>query len=161
MPIKRIGHIANTFGLDGSLKVNMETDHPEIRFKEGNTVTIKGIGDFKVSKLRMKNRGTGQVKLVGLDDISQAEKLIGKDIVMDVEPLPGTYFVDDLIGLTVLSPEKKKVGEVKKVQKMGDIDYLILDSGLFIPFQAGRFVELPDLANRTIVLTPLGFECTL
>ena len=160
MARKIIGRIANTFGLDGSIKVNMETDHPEIRFAQGATVTVDGFGDFTVASLQMKNYATGRVRLAGLDDISQAGKMIGRDITAEVEPLPGTYFIDDLLHLAVLDPKGQQIATVSKVQRLADTDYLVLDSGRYIPFTIGRFVQEPDLEKRTITLTELGLEAT-
>ena len=42
MARKLIGQVVNTFGLRGALKVVLFTDCPEIRFKEGNSIEIKG-----------------------------------------------------------------------------------------------------------------------
>lgn len=160
MPVKIIGHIVNTYGLDGSIKVNMETDVPEVRFAPGESVTIDN-RTYKVSSLRMKNHRTGRVKLEGLDDVDRAVKLVGKDILKDVEPLPGTYFIDDLIGLDVLAPDGRKVATVARVQKLLDEDYFVLDSGKYIPFKVGIFTREPDLENHSITLTDLGLEATL
>lgn len=160
MARKIIGHIANTFGLDGSIKVNMETDHPELRFKEGNTVTVEGVGDFKVSALRMKNAHTGRVALEGLTDVNEAVKLVGKDIVAEVEPLPGSYFIDDLLGMRILGPDGAQVGIVSKVVDLSGTDYIVMDSGKYIPFTIDRFIQEPDMENRTITLTELGLEAS-
>ena len=160
MPIKRIGHIVNTYGLDGSVKVNMMTDRPEERFSEGQEVTIDNRA-FVVASLRMKNPRTGRVKLQGLDDVNQAVKLVGKDVFKDVQAEPGTYFVDDLLDLDVLSPSGEKIGSIKQVQNLLGEDYLVLDSGKYIPFRIGLFVQEPNLSNHSITLTELGLEATL
>lgn len=160
MARKIIGHIANTFGLDGSLKVNMETDHPDLRFAPGAVVTVEGFGDYTVASLQMKNYATGRVHLVGLDSIDEAQKMISRDITAEVEALPGTYFIDDLLHLAVLTPQGEQIATISKVQRLADTDYLVLDSGRYIPFTIGRFVEAPDMEKRTITLTDLGLEAT-
>ena len=86
--------------------------------------------------------------------------MIGRDITAEVEPLPGTYFIDDLLHLAVLDPKGQQIATVSKVQRLADTDYLVLDSGRYIPFTIGRFVQEPDLEKRTIALTELGLEAT-
>lgn len=154
---KRIGHIVNYFGLNGGLKVLMDTDYPELRFKVGNIVEIEG-KQYKVADLKMKNPKTGQVWLENIISIDQAEKMVGQDIYAEIEPLPGQVFVDDLIGCQVLSPKGAVLGTVDDVVKMVRTDYLKLASGRFVPFTLGLFVQEYDLAAKKIVLTALGEE---
>lgn len=157
MARKIIGHVANVFGLNGALKINMETDAPETRFAKGNQVEIAG-NTYKVADLRMKNAHTGQVWFENLISIDQAEKLIGSDVYADIEPLPGQVFIDDLIGCEILSESGEKLGICKDVVKMTQADYLKLENGRFVPFTVGLFVESYDLTAKKIVLTPLGAE---
>ncbi len=155
MERKTVGHIANTFGLRGVFKVALLTDAPTIRFAAGNKVEIDG-KEYEVESFKLKNAHLGLLGLKGLDDINLSEKFIGKDIYEMVEPLPGTVFIDDLIGLSLLDKDGKTVGKVKDVTDMNSHDYLALDNGKYIPFLVGVFVEKPDYKAKTMKLTPLG-----
>lgn len=157
MQRKKIGHIANTFGLRGVFKVALLTDAPEQRFALGSKAEFAG-REFEVAGFKLKNAHLALVSFVGLDDINDSEKYIGQDIYAMVEPLPGTVFVDDLMGLAILAPDGTKRDTVTDVVKMNNYDYLALESGKYIPFAIGRFVEAPDYASKTIRLTALGLE---
>lgn len=157
MARKIIGHVANTFGLRGVLKVAIITDCPEVRFAVGNPIEIDG-KTYEVDSLRLKNAHLAQVGVKELKDINEATPLIGKDIYAEVEPLPGTVFIDDLMGLSIVTKDKKELGKVKDVINMTGKDYLLLDNGKYLPFAVGLFVEKPDYAAKTITVTALGEE---
>lgn len=157
MAIKKLGHIVNTFGLRGVLKVALVTDCPEERFKDGNVILIEN-KEYHVSDFKLKNAHLGLVGIVESKDINTSVPFVGKDIFADVQPLPGTVFIDDLIGLTITYKDNKKVGVVKDVVKMGNRDYLELEDGRYVPFMVNVFVNVPDYKNKTIELLEMGME---
>lgn len=157
MSIKKLGHVVNTFGLRGVLKVNLFTDCPEVRFKEGNKIKIDN-KEYNVKSFKLKNAHLGLVEIEESNDINDSTKFIGKDIYAEVEALPGTIFIDDLIGLKVTYKENKNISIIKDVVKMGNTDYLELENGKYIPFKIDLFVCEPDFKNKEIELLDLGME---
>jgi len=157
MSMKKLGHIVNTFGLRGVLKVNLYTDCPEVRFQEGNVILINN-KEYHVSSFKLKNAHLGLVGIEESKDINVSVPLIGNDIFADVDPLPGTIFIDDLIGMTISYKGQKNISKVKDVSKANSKDYLELENGKFIPFVIDVFVKEPDLATNNIELLDLGME---
>lgn len=162
MPRKLIGHVANTFGLKGALKVILFTDCPEVRFKPGETIEISGKNRLvKESRIKPGMR-TAIVSLEGFDDIDEALPLIHQDVYADVEAIPGTIFIDELIGRSVENTKGEVVGTVEDVSKLNTKDYLIValadKTSRYMPFIGGVFCLSPRLTPGKIVLTPLGEE---
>lgn len=162
MAHKLIGHVANTFGLRGALKVILFTDCPEVRFKEGEEIEIKG-KNYKITECRIKpGLKTAIVSLEGFEDIKHSLAFIHQDVYADVEPLPGTIFIDELIGRKVIDTKGKEIGEVKDVAKLNTKDYLIITlsdkTSRYMPFITNVFCQPTKETPNKIVLTELGEE---
>lgn len=162
MARKLIGHVANTFGLRGALKIILFTDCPEVRFKPGETIEING-AFHKITDCRIKpGLRTAIVEIEGYDDINQSTPLIHYDVYADVEPLPGTIFIDDIIGRDVINTKGEKIGSVKEVAKLNTKDYLIIDidgeKSRYMPFLAPTFIQSLSETPGKVVLTELGEE---
>ncbi len=98
-------------------------------------------------------------KLLGVDSISDAERLVGMDVCIpaaDRLKLPeGEFFYSDLVGCEVVDDASgKRAGEVTGWQETGGPILLEVDRGdgsdeLLIPF-AGALVKKIDIGNREI-----------
>lgn len=157
MSVKKLGHVVNTFGLRGVLKVNLFSDCPEVRFQKGNIIVIDN-KEYHVKSFKLKNAHLGLVEIEESNDINISTQFIGKDIYADVLPLAGTIFIDDLIGLQINYKENKNISKVKDVVKMGNTDYLELENGKYIPFKIDLFIKSLDFENKEIELLDLGME---
>lgn len=163
MSVKIIGKIVNTFQLKGKVKVTLNTDFPEDRFKVGNTIYIDVDGvdkkEFKINSYMLLNPKVVAISFDGYNDINDVEFLINKDIYADVEIAKDSYFYDDLLQMDVYTSTDNLVGRVNKIIKMKNIDYLIVNN-LYIPFQIDKFIDRVDVSNKKIILTSLGDEVT-
>lgn len=162
MAHKLIGHVANTFGLRGALKVILFTDCPEVRFKAGEEIEIKN-KKYKITECRIKpGLKTAIVSLEGYEDINDSLGFIHQDIYADVQPLPGTIFIDELIGRKVMGTKGDEIGSVKDVAKLNTKDYLIISlkdkTSRYMPFISDVFCLSPKETPGKIVLTELGEE---
>jgi 16S rRNA processing protein RimM len=112
----KLGQIVNVVGLKGELKVYPYTDYKE-RFQELQTLQI-GNSLLEIEKVRY-NGPLVILKIKGIDDRSSAEKLKGAYIMInkaDARILPeDTYYIIDLIGLTVMDEQEKIIGNVTDV----------------------------------------------
>lgn len=162
MARKLIGQVVNTFGLRGALKVVLFTDCPEIRFKEGNSIEIKG-KEYKITECRIKpGLRTAIVSIEGFEDINDSLQFIHQDIYADVEALPGTIYIDELIGRDVINSKGEKVGTVKDVVKINTRDYFVITmsdtTSRYMPLLTDVFCKMPSLTPGKVELTELGEE---
>ena len=119
----QIGKIVNTHGVRGEMKVIPWTDDPEV-FLDFETVTIDKT-PYKVRSVRFQGQNI-LLKLEGVNDMTAAEGLKNKVIYANREDfdLPeGTYFIADLIGLSVVEDETDAVlGTLTEVLSTGAND---------------------------------------
>jgi 16S rRNA processing protein RimM len=124
-----IAQIGRTIGLWGDLKFNLHTDFPE-QFKIGNTYKT-GRGDLTIADI---NFTRGIVKFRGHESIDSAKKLTNTKLFANVEQTKencdlkeGQHFWFDIVGCTVMQ-DALVMGTVKEIQRMGDTDYLAIDT---------------------------------
>ena len=124
-----IAQIGRTIGLWGDLKFHLHTDFPE-QFKIGNTYKSNR-GDLTIVDI---NFTRGIIKFRGYESIDSAKKLTNTKIFSDEKQTKencdlkeGQYFWFDIIGCTVMQ-DTLVLGTVKDIQRMGDTDYLAVDT---------------------------------
>ena len=128
-----IGQIVNTFGIKGFVKVNPFTDDME-RFAELKSVLVvknKELIEMQIEEIKYQ-KNVVLIKFKGIEDINMAEKYKGCYIKIkreDARKLPkDTYFIADLIGLTVYDENGNILGRVDDIynNKVHDI-YVVKD----------------------------------
>ena len=128
-----IGQIVNTFGIKGFVKVNPFTDDMQ-RFEELHEVFV--VKNKEMLKMQIEEieyqKNVVLIKFKGIEDINMAEKYKGCYIKIkreDARKLPkDTYFIADLIGLTVYDENGNILGKVEDIynNKVHDI-YVVKD----------------------------------
>jgi len=125
------GKIVGTHGVCGEMRVEVWSDSPEtlkalprLYFDEGRT-------EMKLVSRRIHKKML-LLTLEGVDSIDEAEKLRGKRLYLnrdDVKLRDGQRFIADLVGLTAVDGETKKVyGTLTEVLETGANDvYRIVD----------------------------------
>lgn len=123
----RVGVISSTHGLKGEVKVFPTTDDLE-RFrslkhcvldtgKEYLELEVEGVKFFKKFAI---------LKFQGIDQIEQAEKYKGKDLLVTrehaVELKEGEFFIADLLGFEVAEENGTLVGKLTNVLQTGAND---------------------------------------
>ena len=123
MELIETGKIVNTHGVRGELKVVPWTDDPAV-FSDFSTVTIDNI-PYPVASVRFQGPNV-LLKLKGINDMTAAERLKNKVIFAsrdDFDLPDGTYFVADLLGLTVVEDETdRELGTITDVLSTGAND---------------------------------------
>jgi len=161
MPVKKIGHIVNTYGIKGQLKVSVTSSTAENRFAVGKKITINDQSNketkYTIKSEMVKNNRIVAIGLEGFDDINQVTWMIGRNIFAQVQAPKGTFFYDDLVGMKVLSSKGEEIGAVTTVVKMPAGDYLLVEN-FYIPFKQDLFIKEIDSENKVITLTDLGTE---
>lgn len=129
-----LGRITAPSGIRGEVRILNYTGDPE-RFLKLDAVYV-GASETKteIERSRAQSPGVSVVKLRGTDDRNAAEALRGKTVYIDETDLPelpeGSYYVRDLIGLTVIDDDTSEaVGTVKDVDQNGPQDKYVIDAG--------------------------------
>lgn len=158
-----IGEIVATFGLKGEVKVLAKTDFPE-HFKTLEEVCIgRTEADRRVLKIENVrfHKGVVLLKFAGMDHISDVEMLRGMTVfVREMEKAPlgeGEYYIDDIIGLDVVTTEGKDLGRITEVLRSPANDVYVTDRAM-IP-AVKEFVVSIDLDEKKMVVKPVeGLE---
>ena len=127
-----IGEVIGVHGLGGNLKIRSFAESPDA-YAQGRYVWIKrdnGKGEwFEIRNASVHKKGL-LLALKGVEDRTEAERLVGGDIRIQreyfEEPEEGTYFWEDLIGLTVMDENRGDVGRVEHLLQTGAHDVLVV-----------------------------------
>jgi 16S rRNA processing protein RimM len=154
-----VGTVAKAIGVKGEVIVEPMTATPR-RFKRGMPVFIGATPQTatRVSSVeRATTNGRGvRLKLAGLETRTEAEQLRGAIVFVDadhlVRPPRGSYFVHDIVGMTVETTGGAAVGKVTDVWKLPANDVFVIagpEGEILIP-AVKEFVTRIDPATRTI-----------
>jgi len=160
----QIGKIVNTQGLKGEMRVFPTTDDPH-RFDAMKTVSLRdkqGVIEYGVERVRHQ-KNLVILKLVGIDDIAQAEKLRGAELIVPrAAALPldaGEYYHKDLIGITVVTAEGETLGILHDILSTGANDVYEVRADetvkpLLIPAIRQCIINV-DIPNRVMTVSLL------
>lgn len=152
-----IGKVVNTVGLRGEIKVYSYAESLE-RFQRLSQVFV-GEESFDVENVRF-HKNTAILKLRGIDSPEEGEKRRGEDVFFSAEELEDlpedTYYIRDLIGISVYRREGTPLGQLKDVIKGAAQDLYEIDTGegSFLLPAVSEFVLEIDLEKDRMVVDP-------
>ena len=137
-----IGQIVNHFGIKGMVKVNPFTDDIS-QFEKLKSILL--VKDGKLSEVEIEetkySKNQVLLKLKGIDTVEEAEKYRGcylKIARKNARKLPeDTYFIADLLGLSVYTDEDILLGKVEDIYNSGANDIYVIKS------EDGKQILLP------------------
>ncbi len=155
-----VGKVVGTYGRRGMVKVFPLTDFPD-RFFRMEKVTLEQHGRqraYTVAEVRRHRRHV-LLRLEGIADMTGAEALKGALIVIgreELTPLPeGSYYIFDIVGLKVFTPEGEYIGVVEDVIQTGANDVYVVDKGekvlLLVPALKDVVREVDIKGGRMVV----------
>ncbi|NVN92371.1 MAG: 16S rRNA processing protein RimM [Desulfuromonadales bacterium] len=158
-----VGKIIATHGIKGLLKVHSFSGNTE-SLQACGSVTLKSREGIQ-STHELKSIATSGGKLLigfkGLDDINQAQILVGSEICLLRNQLPAPeedeYYWCDLIGLKVATIEGVELGVIEDIFEAGSSDIYVVRSGErehLIPAIAD-VIRSVDLKNGRMLVSPL------
>ena len=157
-----VGRVARTHGLRGEFFVNVETDFPEDRFREGAQLFVNKSG--AIESVRVKSvRFQGErpvISVDGIDDIDSAAAMAGAELRVPSDALmplgDGVYYRHDLVGCKVVGVEGQAVGVVTEVDGPLDSPRLVVktERGEALVPLARDICPTIDIAARRIVINP-------
>lgn len=155
-----IGKIVSVHGLKGEVKVQPWCDSPEYFCHFKKLYSKDGTSEYIMT--RSREQGNMVIaKIKGVDTVEAAQALRNKVLYMDRADakLPkGSYFVVDLIGLSVFDEEGKCYGVISDVLQTGanDVYEIKADSGKLFYIPAIPSVVLStDLEGGKMTIYPM------
>ncbi len=141
-----VGYIVGVHGMRGELKLELFTDFPE-RFAPGVQLFIgEDLSETEVLSARPHQKYL-LLRLAGFDRREDAETLRGSWLFVDeneaVELEAGSYWVHDIIGLTVQTEAGEILGEIQDVIFTGANEVYIVETVETV--NAGRDLLLPAI----------------
>jgi len=141
-----VGRVGRPHGVDGSFFVE-DPSEVEGRFARGATLWVDG---FEV-EIVVSKRGSGGRPVLMLD----RSVVRGSTLSVPREALPDpdedTFYVFQLVGLTVEEDGGRALGTVVEVHNGPANDSLELDSGLLLPLVAACVLDVHLEAGRVLV----------
>jgi len=163
-----VGRISRPHGVRGELAVEVRTDDPELRFAVGAVLATEpaAAGPVRVASARWHS-GRLLLTVDGVSDRDQAEQLRGVLLVVDSAQLeeiadPDEFRDHQLIGLSVVSTDGERVGEVTDVLHSGQDLLVVAGTGkragadIMVPFVAELVPEVDLTAGSLVIDPPAG-----
>mgnify|MGYP002539641094 CR=1 FL=1 len=124
-----IGKVVNTHGIRGEIKIQPWCDDPTI-YDHLEYIYING-RRYEIIRNRL-HKNCEIVAIEGIEHIEQAETLRNQIVTIEREALgvlpEGTYYIADLLGLTVKTLEGELLGIIEEVIHTGSNDVYVLKS---------------------------------
>ena len=121
-PPIEVGRVVKPHGLKGEVAVHLTTDRPEVRFAPGATVLVDGVE--RVVDTSRPHQGRWLVRFEGVTDRDGAEGLRGRALAgppLDGDDDTDTFWVHELVGMTVVTEESEDLGDVVSVIELPDV----------------------------------------
>jgi len=158
-----VGRVIAAHHLHGDVKIELHTDFPD-RFAPGALLYLgTDLVEAHVEQAR-PHQNQMLVRFAGVTDRTQAEELRGLWVFIPDDEAKSleadTYFIHDIIGLSVQSADGKLIGVVQDVLATGANDVYVIAT----PDEPPREVLIPaiadvvqrvDLEQGIIIVTPL------
>ena len=156
MEYVKVGHIVNTFGIRGELKVESLSDFTELRFRVDQELFIKKGSNYDsvIVKSVREHKGFLLVLFRGLENINLVEKYKDCDIYIHrryVQALPvGEYYFFELAGCDVYH-DNMKIGNVTEVEDgYQTVLRITTDDKEFLLPYVPAFIKNVDVPNKRI-----------
>lgn len=154
------GKIVNIHGIKGEVKIMPWSDNPEFICEFDSIYCGKDKKCFEVENSRV-HKNMVLVKFKGIDTPEAANAMRNSIVYIDrddIELEDGTYFIQDLIGLTMKNADNGKIyGKVKDVFQTGANDVYEISDGekkYLVPAIPDVIVNV-DIENEEILIRPL------
>lgn len=157
-----VGRVAGAFGVRGEVRITAFTQEPlalarfrELKRQDGSAgLTLLSARDAKGSII---------CRCAGIETKEQADALRGLRLFVPREALPAPdedeFYLADLIGLAVVTPQGETLGSVKSVQDFGAGDILEITPAeggptWYLAFTREAVPEVDIASGKLIVIRP-------
>ncbi len=115
--------IAAAHGIRGHVKVKCFLEDPSLLKTYSPFLNEQGKQTYTIDKILSRTKDVLIISLEGVTNRDQAELLKGTQLLFSRERLPvlaeDTFYHDELIGLTVKSPQGQSLGKVRSIYNFG------------------------------------------
>ena len=156
-----VGRVAGAFGVRGEVRISAYTAAPEALLGYRDLLREDGSPGLILSAGRPHKDGV-VCRCPQVETKEQADALRGLRLFVPREALPepdeDEFYLTDLIGLAVVTPEGTTLGKVKAVQNFGAGDLLEIDAGRgqtwHLPFTRECVPEVDITGSRITAVRP-------
>ncbi len=159
--IIEIGKITGAVGIKGYLKVNIYLTKVNLISKLGPVLLENKSQVVKINFIR-EQKGKAIISMQNVDNRNKAELLKDKKLFIFSSKLPklkkNEYYLRDLLNLSVVNTDGKKIGIVKQIKNFGSCDlmevYTNNNKYFFLPINKENVKKI-DLNNKKIIVEPI------
>jgi 16S rRNA processing protein RimM len=143
-----VGQVSGVHGLKGEIKIELHSDNPN-RFAAGAELLLgEDLRPVRIVQAR-PHKQQMLVLLAGIDRREQAETLRGQWLYIhesDAAELDeDTYWIHDIVGLTVKNADGQRLGVIREVLNTGANDVYVVETEPDV--NRGRELLLPAVAE--------------
>ncbi len=163
-----VGRIVKAFGIKGEVVIRFLTDSPErfarlehvylARWDDSSGRAVDPVTETRIVTAHVEPRGA-RLKLEALNDRDAAERSVGMLLMIgEAERMPlaeGRFYVDDLVGMQVVSEAGEALGTVADVLRLPAHDVYVIRDGdreWMIP-AVSAFIRTVDPDARKITVS--------
>ena len=147
----RVAQVRGVRGLDGSLRLEVLTDTPELRFTPGGRLFVEG-SDRALTLLEVTPSSPGLfVRFGEVQSRLAGERLIGAYLTIpaaEVQIPPDRVLWDEVIGITVRDPQGEVIGEIRDLYRAGGAEVYVVHT------PDGGEIDLPAVAAVIVEFAP-------
>jgi 16S rRNA processing protein RimM len=162
----QIGRVAGAFGVRGEVRITTFTEDPMALARYRDLKRRDGEPGLTILSAR-PTKGGVIARAREIETKEQADALRGLELFIPREALPppeeDEFYFDDLIGLSVETPDGAPIGAVKSVQNFGAGDLLEISPAgggptWWLPFTKEAVPEVRIAERRLIAVPPTVLE---
>ena len=161
-----LGKIVKKYGLKGELLAKIDTDEPETyEGMESIFLDIKGkLVPFFLNDSVLHKATTLRLDFEDINNVEDAETLIGKAIYLPLESLPeltgNKFYFHEVIGFDAIDNKLGNLGKIKAINDNAPQAYFVIiddkENEILIPV-SDRFINKVNRENKNITFdTPEG-----
>jgi 16S rRNA processing protein RimM len=156
-----VARIIRSQGKTGNLRLRFHYISPAdcIELKSVYVGREGALREYKIESLVRRGKDY-DLKLEGIDSLSQADGLAGLDVYLPEGALrergEDEFYLFQLIGCLVIGRDGRRIGRVRDILSIGAAELLLVESGgkeIFIPFHRSICIEV-DVNAKEIRLDP-------
>jgi 16S rRNA processing protein RimM len=157
-----VGRVARPHGIRGHVVVNLETDFPQDRFREGGHLFTRRSGAVEQVTLTSVRFQAGRpiVAWAGVDDVNAVLPYVGGELRVPRDWLPrlsgGLFYRHDLVGCRVTTADGLVIGVVREVDGPLAGSCLVVETAggdVLVPL-AAEICTIVDVVGQAIVIDP-------
>lgn len=163
-----VARVSGAHGVRGDLRLSTFTQDPLAIVDYRDLVRADGSAALTVLSARIAKGGI-IARCRGIETKEQADGLRGLALHIPRSALPAPdedeFYLADLIGLSAVTPEGRKIGRIKSVQDFGAGDILEIDPAeggptWYLPFTRQAVPDVQISAGQVMVVRPDEVEWT-